>query len=632
MSLRNGTPVVWSPHGAMDTLDSSSSSVSGGMASLQNLIPDPSTRDLWQCRPAALVLVDLAGHGFSTPDFVSVTTMVGSRIYGMVSTSRFPGQDEPFCYDVAANQVVPIAGVTAANTPISPQQQGPWTPPVMVLVGTKIIVAHPGFTGAGNAFFGVIETLNPNALTWTAQNVTPNPAETGTPVLLPCPPTWVANFGQRCYYLCNPPGGQPAAIFSDILNAVQTTNGPTTPILTFGDNVALTCAVGLALYNQLGGIIQALMVFKGVSNIYQITGDASLGTLAVNSLNVATGTNSPNSVSTTTKGIVFIAPDGLRLIDFDARVSDPIGRAGEGITLPFYFSLVPSRVNASFSNGVFRVQVQNGAAPGSPQQEWWYDFVREVWSGPHTTNVSMIEPFNNTFLITIQGAGGKIFQSDVVQSGESAFVENGQQLTYNFQPSYLPDTDHMCECCIIESTVHAALTTNANIVCTAIDESGTVKDTVLITAGGKVTLWGQFNWGQAPWQGTPTPLAPRQHKWTKPLEFRRLSLAHAGMSAAGVKLGRIHFRYQMLGYLQEDQGGTMSLVLGIGQFTLNPNTTQTVVVAPCTTNTAVFISPMTPDAANDMATTSVVAGNGEFTVTHANNPRIDRTFAYEVVG
>jgi hypothetical protein len=33
-----------------------------------------------------------------------------------------------------------------------------------------------------------------------------------------------------------------------------------------------------------------------------------------------------------------------------------------------------------------------------------------------------------------------------------------------------------------------------------------------------------------------------------------------------------------------------------------------------------------------MATTSYVAAKGQFTVTHANNARVDRTFGFAVIG
>lgn len=620
--LRNSTPLKWSPHGASDTLDSTTS-FDGAMASLQNLIPDPSTDDLWQCRPAALLLNDLATT-FNTPTFISATLVVGNRLYGMVSTARNPGQDEPFCYNITTNTFTVISGVTALNTPVSPSQNGAWNPPVMSLIGTKIIVAHPGFNGSGGVFFGVIDTTNQNALTWSGTNTTVNS--------LPFPPQWVANFNGRCYYLVNVPNGQPGAYFSDILNPTVITNA--NQVLTFGDNVQLTCAGGLALFNQLGGIVQSLMVFKSVANIYQITGDAALNNLSLNTLNVATGTLSPNSLSTTTKGLAFLAPDGLRIIDFTARVSDPIGRSGKGITIPFFFSLVPSRANASFNGGVFRAQVQNGLALGSPQQEWWYDMVRDEWSGPHTTNVSMIEPYANTFLITSIGRGAKIYQSDQVQSGTSNFVEYGAQLSYAFQTAFFPNTDQMAQNCIIEATLMAALVSTFNIVCAALDQNGVVLDIVTILATGQATLWGQFNWGQALWGGAANNLAPRQLLWHQPLVFQRLTLAFTGLSASGIKLGRLNLRYQILGYLLADTASlpTVPAIQTIGRFTLNANATTTVVVASVTTASKIFISPTTPDAANDEATTSIVAGVGSFTVTHANNPRVDRTFDWMAVG
>lgn len=623
MALRKSTPLNWSPHGASDTLDSTTS-FPGAMASLQNLIPDPSTDDLWQCRPAALLLNDLALNGFAGATFISCTLVVGNRLYGMVSTTRNPGQDEPFCYNILTNTFTAISGVTALNTPVSPATSGAWNPPVMALVGTKIIVAHPGFNGSGGVFFGVIDTTNPNALTWNGTNTTGNP--------LVFPPQWVSNFNGRCYFLVNVPNGQPAAYFSDILNPTVITNA--NQIITFGDNVPLTCSGGLALFNQLGGIIQSLMVFKSVANIYQITGDPALNNLSLNTLNVATGTLSPNSLSTTTKGLAFLAPDGLRVIDFNARVSDPIGRSGKGITIPFFFSLIPSRANASFNGGVFRAQVQNGNALGSPQQEWWYDFVREEWSGPHTTNVSMIEPFANTFLITSIGRGAKIYQSDQVQSGTSNFVEYGAQLSYTFQPAFLPNTDQMAENCVIEATVMAALVPTFNIVCAALDQNGVVLDIVTILAVGQATIWGQFNWGQALWGGAANNLAPRQLPWTKPLVFQRLTLAFTGLSAFGMKLGRLNLRYQILGYLLADTVSlpTVPTIQTIGRFTLNANATTTLVVAPVTPASKIFISPTTPDAANDEATTSIVSGVGSFSVSHANNPRIDRTFDYMAVG
>jgi hypothetical protein len=157
---------------------------------------------------------------------------------------------------------------------------------------------------------------------------------------------------------------------------------------------------------------------------------------------------------------------------------------------------------------------------------------------------------------------------------------------------------------------------------------------VTIAATGAQTLWGQFTWGHALWQGAANALAPRQLKWNQPLVFQRLSLSFLGTSATGIKLGRLRLRYQILGYLLADSFPvkTLPAILSIGSFTLNPNATTTTVVTTCTTTSTVTFSATTQDAANDMATTSIVPGNGQFIVTHANNPRTDRTFDYVING
>src|SRR5216684_1215931 len=554
-----GKPLVWSPMGASDTLDSSTAS-QGAMSLLQDLVPDPTTKNLWQCRPAAGPLVNFNGglsslspfssgfsSGFGVPGFPSLSTfiscfkVIGTRVYGMVSTNRFAGHDEPFIYDITAAAFVTITGPTAANTPTSPATSGDWVPPNLDLIGSKIIVAHPGFTGAAGAFFGVLDITNPAAPTWTAQNT--------VTTALAAPPRWVQNFNGRCFFLVNPPGAQPGAYMSDQLNPTVITNA--TQILTFGDNVPLTAAVGLPLENQLGGIIQSLMVFKDATNVYQVTGDFSLGNLAINSLNVATGTKAPNTIQATAKGLMFVAPDGVRLIDFDARISDPIGNDGEGVTVPFIGALVPSRMCASYNSGVYRVQVQNGLVTRSPQQQWWFDLVRKIWSGPHTQAASLMGAYAGSFIVTLQGAGAVLWQSDVVQSATSTYIENGAQLTWQWNTPMLPDTDEMSEVAMIETTLHMALVSGVSINIAAQDQNGVVLDSVVIIPAGLATLWGAFTWGQALWQGAANALFPRQLQWHFPLVFRRMGIKATGNSANGIKIGRLHLRYQVLGYLQQ---------------------------------------------------------------------------------
>ncbi len=73
-----------------------------------------------------------------------------------------------------------------------------------------------------------------------------------------------------------------------------------------------------------------------------------------------------------------------------------------------------------------------------------------------------------------------------------------------------------------------------------------------------------------------------------------------------------------------------------GSCTLATGATSTVVKAPnCAPTAAVFLFPATANAAAALATTYVTAGNvgnGQFTVTHANNSQADRSFFYVVLG
>src|SRR6516225_1698644 len=498
VAIRKSQPVWFSPKGASDAIDNTNV-FDGACSNLSNLIPDTTTKDIWTCRPASILKTSFSG--FTTPGFVSTLFIVGDIAYGMIATGRNAAHDEPFSYNILSNTFNTISGVTAANTPVSPATTGAWTPPTMALIGAKIIVTHTGFNFAGGFAFGVLDTTTPTAPTWTATNTATN--------ALPALPSWVENFNQRAWFLVNIPNGQPGAYFTKSLDPLTIVNA--TDVLTFDDNAHLTVAAGLAIFNQLGGIVQSLMIFKGAANVYQITGDSATTNLSRNSLNVATGTLSPLSVTNTPRGLTFMAPDGLRIIDFTARISDPIGVDGEGINVPFIFSVVPSRVQAASNQNVLRISVQNGLAAGSPTQEFWYDISRKKWSGPHTFPASMISAYNNTFFMTPITPStsvpivGSLWQSDVTQSSTSTF-----------------------------------------------DQNMTVLNSVILMGAGAPTLWDQFQWGQALWGRPQNALSHYFLPWTKPIVFSRLQVQFTGNSTSGFKIGDAFLRYQKLGYIQFD--------------------------------------------------------------------------------
>lgn len=541
MALRRTVPLRHTPAGTSDTLDSTDV-FPGAMASLANLIPDPTTAGIWQCRPASSQLTDFTG--FNTPGTVSAMLTVGNRAYGMIGSQAFPGYDEPFCYDIVAGAFVAITGPGGANLPATQSTTGDWVPPIMALVGTKIIVTHPGFNIAGGTYFGVIETSVPSALTWTATNT--------SPTALPSLPVSVAQFNGRAWFLCNPPTGNPATYFSDILAATTITNG--TQILTYGDNVPLTHAAPLQLSSPFtGGIIQSLIVFKGVSQIAQVTGDAANtpANLAMNILPVATGTLAPLSVSPTSKGLAFMAPDGYRILDPNSAVSDPIGGDGSGVAVPFRYCSVPTRACSAFNNGVLRASVQNGYASGAPQEEYWFHVAQNKWSGPHTFPASQIQPYKGTFIMAAFGVPAKLFQSDVAQTATSGFTENGIALNYSYKTARLPDSQQMSEMEITETTINIGFVAGLpDITVTAIDEDDNTIDTVTITVAGSATMWGGFTWGAATWGAAASPFKPRRVSWTIPIVFRRLYLNFTGLSAASVRYGDLFMRYRILRYLQ----------------------------------------------------------------------------------
>lgn len=542
MALRNSAPMKWVPSGVSDTLDATNT-FTGAMNALTNLIPDRTTRGLWVCRPAAILQTSFVG--FLNAAFISVFRVVGTRVYGMVATTRNAGHDEPFCFDLVAGAFVLISGVTNANTPVSPASVGAWTPPRMALIGTKLIVAHQGFVGSANKI-GWIDVSNPGALTWSAGDVATN--------ALANVPVDVFNFNGRAFYAVNT-ATTSALEFSDILDPLTRTLG--TQVITLDDNVPVTALGGVPFNNVQGSPIQTLIAFKGVSRVYYVTGDAALNNLRKDVCPLNTGTLAPNSICATTKGLVFASPDGIRMVDQQGNITDAIGVDGMGVTVPFIFAVQPSRVAAACNGDTLRFTVQNGKSIGAYNQEFWYDLARKIWSGPHTFAASLMQPYSNTFIKTAIGVDGKLFASDIQQSSTSTFIENGVTMSFAYITPMLPDADQMSEISVVESTIDLAYNAGSGAYTAVIgDENGQVFDTLTLTPSGVPTIWGAFNWGQAPWLGTANALAPRNMAWHEPIVFRRVFIGINGLCSTNAQFGALRMRYEKLGYLQQDLGGS----------------------------------------------------------------------------
>src|SRR6185437_12090332 len=147
-----GIPLTHRARGLSDAKDGSNA-FPGAMLSLANLVPDPTTPGFFAPRPAAVALTSFGG--FTSPAQVNALMVVGALAYGMIAetTGAFTGKDVPFAYNILTNAFETI-GIPrgAAALPATPATTGDWTPPSMAVVGSRIIVTHPGFPGGATKF------------------------------------------------------------------------------------------------------------------------------------------------------------------------------------------------------------------------------------------------------------------------------------------------------------------------------------------------------------------------------------------------------------------------------------------------------------------------------------------------
>lgn len=528
---------TFSPAGLSDAEDAANV-FSGACAQLTNLIPSPKTRNLWVCRPAQTPLTLFPG--FNNPGFISAIHVVGNRVYGMIATDRNPGKDEPFCYEIDSGNFITISGVTNPTTPSSPVTSGNWTPPITELVGTRLIVTHPGFTGGGGIFFGWIDLSNPATPVWNAGNTSTTP--------LPAVPTFLSNYRGRAVFAVNE-----AAYFTGPLSlSVNSTH-----ILTFNDNVPISAMKGLGLSVEAGGITQSLIVFKGAGSAFQVKGDFDsipVSDISVDALNVPIGTQAPLSLVDTPIGIGGIFPDGLRLIDFNGNFGDPIGAAGDGVNVPFLNALVQSRIAAACNASTIRVSVQNASISGAPMQEYWYHLNRnpKVWSGPHTFAPSLIEAYGTKFVTTPVDIPGTLYLSETVPSTTSVFDENGAQLEWAFATVMFSDYGSQAVYNFNEMTINMAIDPvmvqwDAYII----NPNSVQYDNVNNLIPNTAPYWDSAIWDSDIWDGVAQGLVPRRVNWTKDITTSRAQLVFTGGSAAGVTIGEIKYMQGNYQYVPE---------------------------------------------------------------------------------
>lgn len=573
---------AYTPSGIVDTLDGNTVK-RGAMQYLTNLIPSPETPGFFVTRPAAQEYLDFSG--FNNPGYVSLEKEIDDFVVGFVASDLNPGFDQPFVYDKVSEIFLTITGITAGNVPTSPATSGEWTPPTVDQIGAFIIFTHPGFTGA-NGFFGWLDFtgsainltgdlstssnptyitnpsvdpvaagitvgmsisgtgIDPDAVVVYVDTTTiimseaalasttsllsfsggtataPNWASGNTnTVNLPDEPTAVINFADRAYYAC-----ANELWYSDVLDPLNVSLS--TNSLTADGDAPIVALVGQPFFTtQQGGIIQSLLALKN-TQIWQVTGDLALQTLAFNKVSGGIGTRAPRSVAETPSGTTFLADDGLRFVDLTGKISPPNQDKRE----IFLNIIEPSRVAAAYNTGVYRICVQYLTGGVGFRNDFWFDIDRGLWTGPHTIVYDCITSIGNSFLLSDDSYAGQLLQSNVLPSPLDSFTELGENLSFTYRTVTVPEFRPLTSWTVAETSIFMSFDAQQNITATIYDQSSNVLSTYTIVtpfyAPSRAANW-LIAW-------TPgTVIIPSRH-----------SFQITGMSSSGVGLGTLNVHYQ----------------------------------------------------------------------------------------
>ena len=339
-------------------------------------------------------------------------------------------------------------------------------------------------------------------------------------------PSWVRQFNGRSWFGINPPTGIPSVIFSDVY-ALNCTNA--NQALSFGDNTPLTAAATLGLANLLGGVVQSLIIFKSLDGIIQVTGDATTNNLSVNQVPGGSGTISPRSVCEHPQGLLYLDHDGFRMVTLDGNCTDPIGVAGQGVVVPFLNPVTTTRVNAACNGTILRVSVDTAA---NGWEEYWFDSVRKVWSGPHSFPSTMVDVYEGDFILAAEAVQNKLFLGQAVPTPGSTFTENGTLLTWTYQTVVLNDNQQMAQSEVAEMQVKTNCVTGLSSITVAAIENGTTINSATYSYPGN------------------SAIVANRIDFNAPVVYNRLTIEITGSSYAGFKIGDIFVRARILGYLQ----------------------------------------------------------------------------------
>jgi hypothetical protein len=526
MAIREANPLLFRATGIADSVDAL---FDGSCQSLQNLIFDRTNRGSCVPRPGVVQVTNFPG--FSSPGVVSVMLTVGTLVYGMVATARTPGFDEPFIYDTVAEAFITVTGVTAGNVPATQGTTGDWTPPTMDVVGTKVVVTHPGFSGSN--FIGWFDTTT---YAWSAGNTSTN--------ALPSVPLWVAQFFGRAYY-----GIKNTVYMSDPLAATVIGATSIANVLTPGDSTNTLVAKGLPLNTSTGGILGSLIVFKAGA-IFQITGDPSLSNLSLNTLAINIGCQAPRSVASTPVGIFFISTDGPRVVNLAGQVAY-LQPNGNDVVAPFASAPNPSRMCAAYNNSTYRVAFDTSWTVWNSVYtylDYWFDLMSSRWNGSHTFQYHCAIPVGSSFYLASNTAPGALYQSDAVLSESSVYQDLGT--SYNcLLVSAAMNGAPMTMSQIVESTIElCSSASSASYYLVGYDDQNNPLSIATISLKTPQPLLGSSKFGQFDWRSSQVASTNLTIPWVNPIVCKKLILYMRVVAAEFVSIKTASFRVQPLRY------------------------------------------------------------------------------------
>lgn len=550
MAIRNSKPITFLPTGLTDGSDQSET-FPGACLTIQNLVFNKTDIGSIVARPGVTVATSFPG--FTTPTNIVCAMEIDGLVYGLVSTSRYSGKDEPFCYDAVNNVFITISNVLTGNVPLTVATTGEWVPPTMDVVGVYLLITHPGASGSNKFFW--IDLTNPAAPAWSAGNTSTNS--------LPSAPTAVAQYNNRAYYVCGN-----LVYWSAVLSPLTITNAG--DALKVGDTSNITALSGLPIHTSSQGILGGLIVFKDES-LSQITGDQATTNLSLNALSDAFGCSSPLTICAVPEGVAFMATDGVRIV---MSSDSSVVLYNTDLCMPFIRCTNLSRAVASFNNGIYRISLDTMDSSGgtaNSRADYWLDVLRRRWTGPHTFKYDQVVSTGNSFLLSSNSIAGTFLKSDVLPSASTSYYDNSigydcVLLSANMPPS---EGGAMSTKCINESTVDLSVSApNVNYQFNALSDRGVSIGTSSITPlTTSVTLWGASLWGSGLWSAG---VAPFDHtysiEWDKPVIYNKLQLQITVAAVPGVGIERMFFREQQLGYTNIDVpltgGGALILETG----------------------------------------------------------------------